>query len=42
MQPHTMSAPPDHFPTETTGLPVCHGPEIVELSDGATLELPSS
>jgi FtsP/CotA-like multicopper oxidase with cupredoxin domain len=39
MQPHTMSAPPDHFPTETTGLPVCRRPEIVELPDGATLEL---
>ena len=39
MQPHTMSAPPDHFPTETTGLPICRRPEIVELSDGATLEL---
>ena len=39
MQPHTEAAPPDHFPTETTGLPVCRRPEIVELPDGATFEL---
>jgi FtsP/CotA-like multicopper oxidase with cupredoxin domain len=39
MQPHTEAAPPDHFPTETTGLPECRRPEIVDLSDGATFEL---
>jgi FtsP/CotA-like multicopper oxidase with cupredoxin domain len=39
MQHHTETAPPDHFPTETTGLPACRRPEIVELSDGAALDL---
>src|SRR3954463_5687702 len=39
MQPHTEAAPPDHFPTETTGLPACRRSEIVDLSDGATFEL---
>ena len=37
MQHHTEAAPPDHFPTETTALPACRRPEIVELSDGAAL-----
>jgi FtsP/CotA-like multicopper oxidase with cupredoxin domain len=27
------------LPTETTGLPACRRPEIVELSDGAALDL---
>jgi hypothetical protein len=39
MQSHTEAALPDHFPTETTGLPACRRPEIVELSDGAALDL---
>src|SRR5215218_4595878 len=39
MHPHTEAALPDHFPTETTGLPACRRPEIVELSDGAALDL---
>ena len=39
MQHHTETAPPDHFPTETTGLPACRRPEIVELADGDTLDL---
>ena len=39
MQHHTETAPPDHFPTETTGLPACRRPEIVELADGAALDL---
>ena len=37
MQHHTETAPPDHFPTETTGLPASRRSEIVELADGATL-----
>jgi FtsP/CotA-like multicopper oxidase with cupredoxin domain len=39
MQHRTEAALPDHFPTETTGLPACRRPEIVELSDGAALDL---
>jgi hypothetical protein len=39
MQHHTEAAPPDHFPTETTGLPACPRPEVVELSSGAALDL---
>ena len=39
MQHHTETASPDHFPTETTGLPACRRPEIVELADGAALDL---
>jgi FtsP/CotA-like multicopper oxidase with cupredoxin domain len=39
MQPHTEAALLDHFPTETTGLPACRRPEIVDLSDGETFEL---
>jgi hypothetical protein len=39
MQSHTEAAPPDHFPTETTGLPACRRSEIVELSDSAALDL---
>src|SRR3954467_2955827 len=39
MQHHTETAPPDHFPTATTGLPACRRPEIVELADGDTVEL---
>jgi FtsP/CotA-like multicopper oxidase with cupredoxin domain len=39
MQHHTEPALPDHFPTETTGLPASRRPEIVELPDGAALDL---
>jgi FtsP/CotA-like multicopper oxidase with cupredoxin domain len=39
MQHRTETAPPDHFPTDTTGLPACRRPEIVELADGAALAL---
>jgi len=39
MKHHTETAPPDHFPTDTTGLPACRRPEIVELADGAALDL---
>src|SRR4051794_1536367 len=39
MQHHTETAPPDHFPTDTTGLPACRRPEILELADGAALAL---
>jgi hypothetical protein len=39
MQHNTETAPLDHFPTETTGLPACRRPEIVELADGDTLDL---
>ena len=39
MQHHTETAPPDHFPTDTTGLPACRRPEILELADGAALDL---
>ncbi len=39
MQHHTETAPPDHFPSDTTGLPACRRPEIVELADGDTLDL---
>src|SRR5205809_7190211 len=39
MQPHTEAAPPNLFPKETTGLPACRRPEIVDLSDGAALDL---
>jgi FtsP/CotA-like multicopper oxidase with cupredoxin domain len=38
MQHHTAAAP-NHFPTETTGLPACRRPDIVELADGAALDL---
>jgi FtsP/CotA-like multicopper oxidase with cupredoxin domain len=39
MQHHTETAPPDHFPTETAELPASRRPEIVELADGAALDL---
>src|SRR5215212_6743563 len=39
MQDHIEAALPDHFPTETTGLPACRRPEIVELADGDALDL---
>jgi FtsP/CotA-like multicopper oxidase with cupredoxin domain len=39
MQHHTETAPPEHFPTDTTGLPACRRPEIVELVDGEHLDL---
>jgi FtsP/CotA-like multicopper oxidase with cupredoxin domain len=29
----------DHFPTDTTGLPACGRPEVVELSDGDVFDL---
>jgi FtsP/CotA-like multicopper oxidase with cupredoxin domain len=29
----------DQFPTETAGLPQCHRPELVELADGASVDL---
>jgi FtsP/CotA-like multicopper oxidase with cupredoxin domain len=34
-----MSTASDHFPTEVTGLPEAHAPELVELSDGDEFEL---
>ena len=34
-----MSTTPDHFPTDTAGLPEARAPELVELSDGDELEL---
>jgi FtsP/CotA-like multicopper oxidase with cupredoxin domain len=34
-----MSTTPDHFPTETEGLPEARSPELIELSDGDRLEL---
>jgi FtsP/CotA-like multicopper oxidase with cupredoxin domain len=34
-----MTSTPDHFPTETAGLPEAHAPEPVELSDGDQYEL---
>jgi FtsP/CotA-like multicopper oxidase with cupredoxin domain len=34
-----MSTTPDHFPTETEGLPEARPPELVELSDGDRFEL---
>jgi FtsP/CotA-like multicopper oxidase with cupredoxin domain len=34
-----MSTTPDHFPTETEGLPDARSPELVELSDGDRFEL---
>jgi hypothetical protein len=39
MQHDTETAPPDHFPTETTGLPACRRPEVIELADGDALDL---
>ena len=39
MQHHTETAPPDHFPTETAELPASRRTEIVELADGAALDL---
>ena len=34
-----MSTTPDHFPTDTEGLPEAHAPELVELADGDELDL---
>ena len=34
-----MSTPPDHFPTDVTGLPQARSPELVDLSDGERFEL---
>ena len=34
-----MSITRDHFPTETDGLPEASPPEVIELSDGAELDL---
>src|SRR5215208_2549254 len=34
-----MSSTPDHFPTDTAGLPEARAPELVELSDGDEFEL---
>jgi FtsP/CotA-like multicopper oxidase with cupredoxin domain len=34
-----MSSTPDHFPTETAGLPEARAPELVELSEGDQYEL---
>src|SRR5215204_2893924 len=34
-----MSTNPDHFPTDTAGLPEARAPELVELSDGDEFEL---
>jgi FtsP/CotA-like multicopper oxidase with cupredoxin domain len=35
----TQTETPDQFPTDTTGLPACRRPEVVELPDGATFDL---
>ncbi|MBD0328701.1 MAG: multicopper oxidase family protein [Thermoleophilia bacterium] len=34
-----MSPPPDHFPTDPTGLPAARAPEVLELADGADFRL---
>ncbi|HEU5261523.1 MAG TPA: multicopper oxidase family protein [Gemmatimonadales bacterium] len=34
-----MSTTPDHFPTETTGLPEARSPELFELADGDQFDL---
>ena len=34
-----MTSTPDHFPTETAGLPEARAPELVELSESAQYEL---
>src|SRR5215217_7220454 len=34
-----MSTTPDHFPTDTAGLPEASAPELVELSDGDEFDL---
>ena len=34
-----MSTNPDHFPTDTAGLPEAQAPELVELADGDELDL---
>ncbi len=39
MQQHTQAEPTDRFPTDATGLPEAHAPELVELSDGDRFDL---
>jgi FtsP/CotA-like multicopper oxidase with cupredoxin domain len=39
MQHHTGTSATDRFPTDATGLPEAHSPEVVELSDGERLDL---
>ncbi len=39
MPHHTETGATDRFPTETTGLPEARRPEVVELSDGAAIDL---
>jgi FtsP/CotA-like multicopper oxidase with cupredoxin domain len=39
MQDHTHSETADQFPTDTTGLPACGRPELVELTNGAVFDL---
>jgi len=34
-----MSTPPDHFPTDVTGLPDARAPELVDLADGDRFDL---
>ena len=34
-----MSTTPDHFPTDTAGLPEAREPELIELSDGDEIDL---
>src|SRR3954454_14965592 len=39
MTHHIETAATDRFPTETTGLTAARRPEVVELSDGASIDL---
>src|SRR3954464_4246552 len=39
MAHHIETAATDRFPTETTGLTAARRPEVVELSDGASIDL---
>ena len=39
MPHHTETGATDRFPTETTGLPEARRPEVVELADGAAIDL---
>src|SRR4051794_16774341 len=34
-----MSTTSDHFPTDVTGLPEAHAPEVIELADGDQFDL---
>src|SRR5918995_1835192 len=39
MHHHTQAERTDQFPTDTTGLPACRRPEVIELGDADAFEL---